>query len=74
MRTKGLTERRFREFRRLYLVYPQLGKEVANYLGANCPTVLASIMPAAKESGADNESIAIRRTTSAESKREEKSK
>jgi hypothetical protein len=34
LHTKGLTERRFREFRRLYLVYPQLGKEVLNYVGA----------------------------------------
>lgn len=40
LQTKGLTERRFREFRRLYLVYPQLGKEVVNYLDANCPTGL----------------------------------
>lgn len=29
---KGMTERRFREFRRLYIVYPQLGSEVAKYL------------------------------------------
>ena len=43
LHTKGLTERRFREFRRLYLVYPQLGKEVVNYLGANTPSVMASI-------------------------------
>ena len=34
LHTKGLTERRFREFRRLYLVYPQLGEEVLNYVGA----------------------------------------
>ena len=31
---KGMTERRFREFRRLYIVYPQLGSEVAKYLGS----------------------------------------
>lgn len=30
--TKGLTERRFREFRRLYLVYPQLKEEVLSYV------------------------------------------
>lgn len=30
--TKGLTERRFREFRRLYLVYPQLKEEVLGYV------------------------------------------
>ena len=29
---KGLNERRFREFRRLYLVYPQLKEEVLGYL------------------------------------------
>lgn len=29
--TKGLNERRFREFRRLYLVYPQLKEEVSSY-------------------------------------------
>lgn len=28
LNTKGLNERRFREFRRLYLVYPQLKEEV----------------------------------------------
>lgn len=32
VKKKGLTERRFREFRRLYSVYPQLGNEVAGYL------------------------------------------
>src|SRR5665647_775834 len=30
--TKGMTERRFREFRQLYLTYPQIGKEIANLL------------------------------------------
>lgn len=29
---KGLNERRFREFRRLYLVYPQLKEPIALYL------------------------------------------
>ena len=28
LKTKGLNERRFREFRRLYLVYPQLKEQV----------------------------------------------
>ncbi len=32
VKKKGLTERRFREFRRLYSVYPQLGVEVVGYL------------------------------------------
>lgn len=32
LNTKGLNERRFREFRRLYLVYPQLQQEVLSYI------------------------------------------
>ena len=32
LKTKGLNERRFREFRRLYLVYPQLKEPVTQYL------------------------------------------
>ena len=31
LKTKGLNERRFREFRRLYLVYPQLKEQILNY-------------------------------------------
>ena len=32
LNTKGLNERRFREFRRLYLVYPQLKEQVLHYI------------------------------------------
>lgn len=32
LKTKGLNERRFREFRRLYLVYPQLKDEVLHFV------------------------------------------
>ncbi|WP_071145343.1 PDDEXK nuclease domain-containing protein [Bacteroides ihuae] len=32
LNAKGLNERRFREFRRLYLVYPQLKEEVLDYV------------------------------------------
>ena len=32
LKTKGLNERRFREFRRLYLVYPQLKEPIAQYI------------------------------------------
>ena len=32
LNVKGLNERRFREFRRLYLVYPQLKEPVAQYI------------------------------------------
>ncbi|MDR0970977.1 MAG: PDDEXK nuclease domain-containing protein [Bacteroidales bacterium] len=35
LNTKGLNERRFREFRRLYKVYPQLKDEVINYVMNN---------------------------------------
>ena len=35
LNTKGLTERRFREFRRLYKVYPQLQSSVIQYLDSN---------------------------------------
>ena len=66
LHTKGLTERRFREFRRLYLVYPQLGKEVLNYMDANSPTVLASIMPQEKALSAENKPATIRRMATAE--------
>ena len=66
LHTKGLTERRFREFRRLYLVYPQLGKEVVNYIDANCPTMLASIAPQQKVLCVDNEPVVIRQSLTAE--------
>lgn len=32
LKTKGLNERRFREFRRLYLVYPQLKEQIFHYI------------------------------------------
>ncbi|MDR0962372.1 MAG: PDDEXK nuclease domain-containing protein [Mediterranea sp.] len=34
LKTKGLNERRFREFRRLYQVYPQLKDEVVGYISS----------------------------------------
>ena len=34
LKTKGLNERRFREFRRLYLIYPQLKKPVTQYIAS----------------------------------------
>lgn len=34
LKTKGLNERRFREFRRLYLVYPQLKEPIAQYIAS----------------------------------------
>ena len=32
LRTRGLNERRFREFRRLYLVYPQLKEDILHFV------------------------------------------
>lgn len=32
LKTKGLNERRFRDFRRLYLVYPQLKEQILHYI------------------------------------------
>ena len=63
LHTKGLTERRFREFRRLYLVYPQLEKEVARYIGSHS---LVNVLPSLLQ-GTDNQQIVIRRTPTAES-------
>ena len=34
LKTKGLNERRFREFRRLYLVYPQLKEPITQYIAS----------------------------------------
>ena len=35
IKTKGLTERRFREFRRLYITYPQLLQPIMQYISGN---------------------------------------
>ena len=32
LKTKGLNERRFHEFRRLYLIYPQLKEQILHYI------------------------------------------
>ena len=67
LHTKGLTERRFREFRRLYLVYTQLGKEVLNYVGAqqiDAPLALPDTIR--RLMSAESENAIIRRMTSAE--------
>lgn len=67
LHTKGLTERRFREFRRLYLVYPQLGKEVLNYVGAQVQNSQFTLPEAIRRTAtAESENAIIRRTTSAE--------
>ncbi|GHT32361.1 hypothetical protein FACS18945_0050 [Bacteroidia bacterium] len=32
LKTKGMNERRFREYRRFYVVYPQISSEITNFL------------------------------------------
>ena len=67
LHTKGLNERRFREFRRLYLVYPQLGKEVLNYVGAYKSEALLALPDTIRRlASAEFEDAIIRRITSAE--------
>ena len=68
LQTKGLTERRFREFRRLYLVYPQLGKEVLNYVGTqlyDAPLALSETIR--RTLSAESNDTPTRRLTTAES-------
>jgi predicted nuclease of restriction endonuclease-like (RecB) superfamily len=55
LNTKGMTERRFREYRRLYTVYPQIGDEIANLFPADTVKQLSV--------GID---VAIRRSLTAE--------
>lgn len=66
MKKKGMTERRFREFRRLYIVYPQLGSEVAKYL-VSLPIGFRNLLNnSAKEirqTSAKSQIPAIRRTS-----------
>lgn len=62
----GLTERRFREFRRLYIVYPQLGAVISNYLETNQDGISIRRTASAESQNVDLQSIAIRRTASAE--------
>ena len=67
LHTKGLTERRFREFRRLYQVYPQLGREVLNYVGAQARHSTLTLPDTIRRTAtAEFENTAIRRTPSAE--------
>ena len=52
---KGLTERRFREFRRIYQVYPQLAQPIMEYLNVHAATIRQTM---SAELGIDNLSIA----------------
>ena len=63
---KGMTERRFREFRRLYIVYPQLGSEIAKYL-VSLPigfrNLLNNSVKEIRQTSAKSQIPAIRRTS-----------
>jgi len=66
IKKKGMTERRFREFRRLYIVYPQLGSEVAKYL-VSLPigfrNLLNNSVKEIRQTSAKSQIPAIRRTS-----------
>ena len=66
IKKKGMTERRFREFRRLYIVYPQLGSEVAKYLGSlpiGFRNLLNNSAKEIRQTSAKSQIPAIRRTS-----------
>ena len=66
---KGLNERRFREFRRLYLVYPQLKEEVLGYLmsmSAIRRSVTAEFIEPIRRMPSAESAMNIRRIPSAE--------
>ena len=69
IKKKGMTERRFREFRRLYIVYPQLGSEIAKYL-VSLPIVFRNLLKNSvkeiQQTSAKSQIPAIRRLPTAE--------
>ena len=67
LKIKGLNERRFREFRRLYLIYPQLKQPITQYITSQIQNSLSTefIEPIRQLSSAES-IINIRRTPSAE--------
>ncbi len=65
LQKKGLTERRFREFRKFYLTYPQLESEIRLYVGTNLNHEIRQIAPAEFDSIGNQDNM-IRRTVSAE--------
>lgn len=69
LNTKGLNERRFREFRRLYLIYPQLKEEVLGYVMSNpeiCWSLTTEFATPIRQMASAKYENEIRRTTSAE--------
>ncbi|MCQ2374819.1 MAG: PDDEXK nuclease domain-containing protein [Salinivirgaceae bacterium] len=65
LQKKGLTERRFREFRKFYLTYPLLESEIRLYVGTNLNHEIRQIASAELDS-LGNQDDMIRRTASAE--------
>ena len=67
LNTKGLNERRFREFRRLYLVYPQLKESIALYLTSQIRhSLTAEFIEPIRRMPSAKSAINIRRMPSAE--------
>ena len=69
LNVKGLNERRFREFRRLYLVYPQLKEPVAQYIVSRSQirhTLSAEFMEPIRRLPSAESATNIRRMPSAE--------
>ena len=66
IKKKGMTERRFREFRRLYIVYPQLSSEVAKYLVSlpvGSRNLLNNSVKEIRQTSAESQIPVIRRTS-----------
>ena len=69
LNVKGLNERRFREFRRLYLVYPQLKEPIAQYIVSQSQirhTLSAEFIEPIRRLPSAESAINIRRMPSAE--------
>ena len=69
LKTKGLNERRFREFRRLYLVYPQLKEPVTQYIASQIQirqSVSAEFIEPIRRLPSAESAMNIRRIPSAE--------
>lgn len=66
IKKKGMTERRFREFRRLYVVYPQLSTEIAKYLVSlpiGSRNLLNNSAKEIRHTSAESQAPIIRRTS-----------
>ena len=69
LKTKGLNERRFREFRRLYFVYPQLKEPVTQYIASQIQirhTLSAEFIEPIRRLPSAESAMNIRRIPSAE--------